>query len=295
MGEPPATASARPEAAAGVVSSVTPSAAAPGPTTPGEPEPAATAAIRWVLPIGIVALCVSVVGGYGFHWAWTGVTGRDQLWDLLHVIVLPIVLATLPIWYRTRERWMVEWRIVLGLIGGAFAILVVGGYGLGWDWTGFAGNTLWDWLELLALPLVIASLPLWFTTHTRWEGRWRRFGLALLAGFVLTVVGGYALGWGWTGTRATRSGTGCACSSCPSSSRRAWPGSRRGRRRSDPCAARRSRPPRSPVIGWRPGSAPSADRAAHELDQPEKRWIRARVQGDGTPPISSSARPRPCG
>jgi hypothetical protein len=204
MGEPPTTASARPQAAPGSAANAPPSAAAPAPATPAlatpnQPEPVTTAAIRWVLPIGVVALCVSVVGGYGFHWAWTGVSGQDQLWDLLHVIVLPILLATLPIWYRTRERWMIEWRIVLGLILGAFAILVVGGYGLGWSWTGFSGNTLWDWLELLALPLVIASLPLWFTTHTRWEGRWRRFGLALLAGFVLTVVGGYGLSWGWTG------------------------------------------------------------------------------------------------
>jgi hypothetical protein len=204
MGEPPTTASARPQAAPGGAANAPPSAATPTPATPTlatptRPEPVTTAAIRWVLPIGVVALCVSVVGGYGFHWAWTGVSGQDQLWDLLHVIVLPIVLATLPIWYRTRERWMIEWRIVLGLILGAFAILIVGGYGLGWSWTGFSGNTLWDWLELLALPLVIASLPLWFTTHTRWEGRWRRFGLALLAGFVLTVVGGYGLSWGWTG------------------------------------------------------------------------------------------------
>jgi hypothetical protein len=154
-----------------------------------------------VLPIGVAALSLSVIGGYGFHWAWTGVTGRDQLWDLLHVIVLPIVLATLPIWYKTRDRWMVEWRVVFGIAALALAVLVVGGYGLGWRWTGFAGNTLWDWLELLALPLVIASLPLWFRTHSRWEGRWRGFGLALLAAFALTVVGGYAFAWGWTGYR----------------------------------------------------------------------------------------------
>ena len=156
-------------------------------------------AMHWVLPLGVLALCVSVVGGYGFHWSWTGVSGSDQLWDLLHVLVLPIVLATLPIWYRTRKRWMIEWRVAFGVAALAFAILVVGGYGLGWAWTGFSGNTLWDWLELLALPLVVASMPLWIQTHARWEGRWRTAGICGLAGFVLTVAGGYGLRWGWTG------------------------------------------------------------------------------------------------
>ena len=31
-------------------------------------------------------------------------------------------------------------------------VLALGGYLRGWDWTGFKGNTLWDWLHLLVLP-----------------------------------------------------------------------------------------------------------------------------------------------
>ena len=155
--------------------------------------------IKWVLPGGIVALTVALIGGYEFHWTWTGVTPSDQLWDLLHVIVLPIVLATLPIWYRTRQRWMMEWRVVFALAGIAFAVLVIGGYALNWEWTGFKGNTLWDWLELLALPIVVAALPLWFATNRRFESRWRAVGIAGLVIFVVVVAGGYALNWGWTG------------------------------------------------------------------------------------------------
>jgi hypothetical protein len=155
--------------------------------------------IKWVLPGGVVALTIALIGGYEFHWTWTGVTPSDQLWDLLHVIVLPVVLATLPIWYRTRQRWMMEWHVVFALVGIALALLVIGGYALNWQWTGFKGNTLWDWLELLALPIVVAALPLWFSTNRRFESRWRAAGIAGLVIFVVVVAGGYALNWGWTG------------------------------------------------------------------------------------------------
>ena len=123
---------------------------------------------------------------------------------------------------------MMEWRVVFGIVGATFVILVIGGYALNWRWTGFKGNTLWDWLELLALPVVIASLPLWFATNKRFEGRWRAVGVAGLAVFVVVVVGGYALEWGWTGFRATPCGTGCACCWSPSCCRRRSHGSRHG-------------------------------------------------------------------
>ena len=128
--------------------------------------PSMSPLIRWVLPVGILALAIALVGGYAFRWSWTGITPRDPVWDLLHVIVLPVVLATLPIWYRTRYRWKMEWHAVFGVLGAVFAVLVLGGYALNWGWTGFHGNTLWDWLELLALPLVVASLPLWFSARS---------------------------------------------------------------------------------------------------------------------------------
>ena len=136
-----------------------------------QPAPSMSPLIRWVLPAGIAALAIALIGGYAFRWSWTGITPNDQMWDLLHVIVLPVVLATLPIWYRTRRRWRMEWHVVFAGLAAVFGVLVFGGYALDWAWTGFQGNTLWDWLELLALPFVVASLPLWFATHRRFEGR----------------------------------------------------------------------------------------------------------------------------
>jgi uncharacterized membrane protein len=146
-----------------------------------------------------LAFAAVISTGSVFHWSWTGFNKDDQLWDLLHVLVLPVVLATLPLWYRTRDRWRLEWRAVLSAVVLVFVVLIVGSYGFGWAWTGFAGNTLWDWLELLALPVVVSCLPVWFVTHRELEREWRAAFGVLLIGLVVVVVGGYRFGWSWTG------------------------------------------------------------------------------------------------
>jgi hypothetical protein len=135
--------------------------------TPETSAPSMSPLIRWVLPAGIVALAIALIGGYAFRWSWTGITPRDQMWDLLHVIVLPVVLATLPIWYRTRNHWKMEWHAVFGVLGVVFAAIVVGGYALSWGWTGFRGNTLWDWIRLLLVPFVLPATLAWFSAHGR--------------------------------------------------------------------------------------------------------------------------------
>jgi hypothetical protein len=59
----------------------------------------------------------------------------------------------------------------------ALALLIVGGYGLSWTWTGFADNgTIWDWLQLLALTAAGSALG-------------------------LLVIAGYAFDWDGTGFR----------------------------------------------------------------------------------------------
>ena len=42
----------------------------------------------------------------------------------------------------------------------AWSLTIVGGYAWRWTWTGYAGNTLWDWLQLLLLPLVVPTILL---------------------------------------------------------------------------------------------------------------------------------------
>ena len=41
---------------------------------------------------------------------------------------------------------------------GAFIAVVLGGYVGKWGWTGFRGNTLWNWLQLLLLPLLLPTV-----------------------------------------------------------------------------------------------------------------------------------------
>jgi uncharacterized protein YjbI with pentapeptide repeats len=56
------------------------------------------------------------------------------------------------------------WRIALPAAGAfIFVLIIVGGYVWDWKWTGFHGTTLWDWLQLLVLPVVVAVGGLWFT------------------------------------------------------------------------------------------------------------------------------------
>src|SRR5215469_4624297 len=75
---------------------------------------------------------------------------------------------------EARRRWVTLGVLVLvGLIGFIFA-----GYWFNWDWTGFNAHigphvpqyqptkTLWDWLQLLLIPLVLAVAALLFNRAT---------------------------------------------------------------------------------------------------------------------------------
>ena len=61
--------------------------------------------------------------------------------------------------------------LILFLIALAATILI-GGYRNKWAWTGFAGEketyrTLYDWLQLLFIPVVLAIAGFWFNHRER--------------------------------------------------------------------------------------------------------------------------------
>ncbi len=150
----------------------------------------------------MAALAVAFVlwGGYGAHWSWTGINGHTAtLWDWLHLLLLPVAFALLPI-LLTHRRRLTSGQKSLGLISLAlFVLLVLIGYLAPWAWTGFTGNRLWDWLELLALPLVVALTPLIPDIRAAWRRDHTLFALPVLALFTVAVIGGYLGGWAWTG------------------------------------------------------------------------------------------------
>jgi len=142
---------------------------------------------------------ITVFGGYRLGWAWTGFVDNNTVWDWLHLLVLPVVLTAAPVWYRTRHELRVEWRLLVAAVLAVFAVLLVGGYWLAWTWTGFDGRTLWDWLELLVLPLTVTVLPIWLALGRSMHPRVRQAGVALMIAFAVLVTAGYSLDWRWTG------------------------------------------------------------------------------------------------
>jgi hypothetical protein len=54
------------------------------------------------------------------------------------------------------------WAAGIFFVALVFLLIVLSGYVQEWEWTGFPNRTLWDWLELLIIPVVIAGGGLWF-------------------------------------------------------------------------------------------------------------------------------------
>jgi hypothetical protein len=149
---------------------------------------------------------VALWGGYSRGWRWTGFQTNGQLWDWLNLLLLPVVTASIPLWIQYR-RYMGRARTAAY---GAFLIawtgFVIAAYVIPLRWTGFRGQTLWDWFELLLLPTAVActmaltSMRVRPTQVLRSMRPYQQLILAALAaGWVVTIIGGYTLGWRWTG------------------------------------------------------------------------------------------------
>ncbi len=117
--------------------------------------------VRWreLVVALLVGMGAFIALSYGLRWSWTGFEGK-QLWDWLNLIVLPTVLGLCGLWLGG-DRPPRYWRPLVAIGAVAFVILVIGGYRLHWKWTGFEGNTLWDWLNLLVLPFAVPAAFIW--------------------------------------------------------------------------------------------------------------------------------------
>jgi hypothetical protein len=104
----------------------------------------------------VVAFTAFVLAGYLVPLTWTGFRGQT-LWSWLTLIVLPITITTATIWPKTGRTFRPVYRDAAAALGVAWIATLIGGYVGGWAWTGYPGNTLWDWVELLLAPIAITT------------------------------------------------------------------------------------------------------------------------------------------
>ncbi len=147
-----------------------------------------------------LALAVVMWGGYSHRWPWTGISGSTAtLWDWLHLLLLPLAFAVLPVWLRSDTRVATRTKGRGATAVAVFVAVVLLGYTVPWGWTGFRGNTVWDWLELVVLPLSVVLAPRVPELRRRWGPRHTAAALSGLVVFVAIVIGGYVGDWSWTG------------------------------------------------------------------------------------------------
>jgi hypothetical protein len=147
----------------------------------------------------VIAFGLTIYGGYGpDDWTWTGYQ-KAQLWDWLHVLLLPIAFGLVA--HLAGAKELGAWRHVVGLTClGLFIALALAGYLIPWDWTGFVGNTVWDWLELVLLPLTLAILAAFhFNVRSELRAHHMFFITVFVGAIAVLAVGGYTQGWDWTG------------------------------------------------------------------------------------------------
>ncbi|HEY2072918.1 MAG TPA: hypothetical protein VGG88_05035 [Gaiellaceae bacterium] len=153
------------------------------------------------MAVVVLAAGIAVVlwGGYERHWSWTGMQHHPALWDWLNILLLPVALALTPLWLRHAHAIRGTHHAILAACAAAFGILVLLGYLIPLRWTGFPGNTLWDWLNLLVLPLTVALLPIWVEVAREIRARHLAVAGFAVAVLVVTAIGGYLYDWRWTG------------------------------------------------------------------------------------------------
>jgi hypothetical protein len=153
-----------------------------------------------LLSVAVGAAALILWGGYGHHWPWTGINGQTAtLWDWLHLLLLPLAVGVLPIWLRHDARLQRRVKMAAFASLAGLAAVVLAGYLIPWNWTGFRGNSLWDWLNLVALPLAVAIAPVLPELREDWGPRHATLALVGATVFVVVVFAGYLIPWAWTG------------------------------------------------------------------------------------------------
>jgi uncharacterized protein YjbI with pentapeptide repeats len=75
--------------------------------------------------------------------------------------MIPVISS---FWHKIKTHPTITLSILIFLL----FLVLIGGYKLNWSWTGFNGadktdKTLYDWLQLLIVPAIIAFVGLWYS------------------------------------------------------------------------------------------------------------------------------------
>ena len=146
-----------------------------------------------------VAVLVLLWGGYVRRWEWTGFRANGQLWDWMSLLLLPVVVGIIPLWIGHAGDITRAKRVTALVALAAFVVFAAAGYLVPLHWTGFRGQTLWDWFGLLLLPTALVVAPM-LPKDVRSIRPGQKWVIVFLAvGWTVTIIGGYALSWKWTG------------------------------------------------------------------------------------------------
>jgi len=109
------------------------------------------------LSVATVLFLGIVVGGYVFAWPWVGFYGDEtvQLWDWLTKLVQPAVIVLIPFWLRLGRAGGRQAAMIGGSGLAVFLVLVICGYAVPWEWTGFSDRRLWDWIGDFFVPFAL--------------------------------------------------------------------------------------------------------------------------------------------
>jgi hypothetical protein len=146
-----------------------------------------------------IAITTVIVGGYAGHWRWTGFEANGQVWDWLHLLLLPLAFGTLPLWLRYSGHMSARRRQVFATLLMATLSFILAAYLAPLIWSGFQGQTLWNWLTLIVLPATLITVRAWPTEGRPLRPTHKVVASAIVTGWIVTLIGGYALGWNWTG------------------------------------------------------------------------------------------------
>ncbi len=166
---------------------------------PHSERPGSDTTRNLTLGAAAAATIILMIGSYAGHWSWTGLKKNGQVWDWMQLLLLPVALGTFPLWLRFSGQMSSTRRKALGGAVLAFMAFALAGYLVPLTWTGFRGHTLWNWLTLIVLPITVTTATVVRKTGRTFSPGYRGAAAALGVAWIVTVIGGYAGDWKWTG------------------------------------------------------------------------------------------------